>query len=204
MSFESRVREVRLVGPAALPVSGGARATTVSGQWARGAATTQRSFPSTAAAARARDESRSDESPCLRSLRIGCVGHSHPLQRGSGCPVRSKGVRKAQHPFPHRPRAEHLVHPMARRLGHAPRAAAGAESALLAGERHQPLRMAVLAHYAQEPCSSTPQRRYSSNSSVLRIDAREEIRVVRLDKRVQRHSLGCVAGIACCGLGARR
>jgi len=48
----------------------------------------------------------------------------------------TQGVRKAQHPLPHRPRAEHLLDQVPRRLGHASRAATRAEAALLAGIRH--------------------------------------------------------------------
>ena len=51
---------------------------------------------------------------------------------------------------PHRPRAKHRLHQMPRRLGHAPCAAARAEAALLARKRHQPFRVALLAHHAQE------------------------------------------------------
>jgi hypothetical protein len=46
--------------------------------------------------------------------------------------------------------SDDLDNQMPRTLGYAPRAAAGAEAALLAGERHPPLHAALLAHHPQE------------------------------------------------------
>lgn len=68
----------------------------------------------------------------------------------------AQGKRNAQHPLPHRPRAEHLFHQVPRTLGHAPRAATRTEPAMLAGERHQPLGMALLAHHPQEAVLQYP------------------------------------------------
>jgi len=59
-------------------------------------------------------------------------------------------VRKAQHPLPHRARAEHFFHQMPRGFGHAPRAATGAEAASLATERDEALGVAVFAHHTYE------------------------------------------------------
>jgi len=54
--------------------------------------------------------------------------------------------RKTQHPLPHRPRAEHPFRQVTRTLRHAPRTAAGAKAALVAGERQQPLLRASLPY----------------------------------------------------------
>ncbi len=102
----------------------------------------------------------------------------------------TQGVRKAQHPLPHRPRAEHLVHQMPRRLGHAPRAAAGAEAALLAGIRHQPLGTTVLADHAQEAVLEHAAAQVGlellahilGQRAVFYLTAREKVRPMRLQQ----------------------
>jgi hypothetical protein len=117
-------------------------------------------------------------------------------------------VRKTQHPLPHRPRAKHLLHQVPRALGHAPRPAAGAEAALLAGKGHQPLGPALLAHHAQETVleHAAAQVRVEflthvrGQAAVLRLKAGQEIRVVRLDQRVQQRALGRVARITRSGV----
>jgi hypothetical protein len=127
--------------------------------------------------------------------------------------------RDTQHPLPHRPRAEHLLHRVPRTLGHAACAAAGAKPALLAGERQQPFRMALLAHHAQEAVleHAATQERLELLAHVLRQRAvfcrktRNEIRVVRLYQRVQQRALGNMASIGRrgrqrgrCGAGSAR
>jgi len=127
--------------------------------------------------------------------------------RADGCGLageqKAQGVRKAQHPLPHRARAKHVLHQMPRTLGHAPRAATGAKPALLAGKRHQPFRMALLAHHTQEAVVEHPaaQERLEflahvrGQRAVFCLKAREQVRVVRLHQRVQQRALGRVAGI---------
>jgi len=67
-----------------------------------------------------------------------------PQQRADGFGAageqEAKWIRKTQHPLQHRPQAEHLLHQVTCGLGHAPRAAARAKAALLAGKRQQPFR----------------------------------------------------------------
>ncbi|CRN69255.1 hypothetical protein PAERUG_P42_1_London_26_VIM_2_10_12_00013 [Pseudomonas aeruginosa] len=100
----------------------------------------------------------------------------------------TQGVRKAQHPLPHRPRAEHLLHQMPRRLGHAPCAAARAQPALLAGIRHQPLGTTVLADHAQEAVLEHAAAQVGlellahilGQRAVFGLKTRDEVRVVRL------------------------
>lgn len=113
-------------------------------------------------------------------------------------------VRETQVPLPHWPRAEHLLNQMTRTLSHTASAAAGAETALLAGERHQPLGVAVLAHHPQEAMFEHPAAKVVlelladilRQREVRRFDACYEIRVVRLDPRAQQRARGCVAGAA--------
>jgi len=121
-------------------------------------------------------------------------------------------VGETQHPLPHRPRAEHLVHQMPRRLGHAPRAAAGAEAALLAGIRHQPLGTTVLADHAQEAVLEHAAAQVGlellahilGQRAVFGLKTRDEVRVVRLDQRVQQRALGQVARVTRSGVGGRQ
>ncbi len=97
-------------------------------------------------------------------------------------------VRKTQHPLPHRPRAKHLLHQVPRALGHAPRPAAGAEAALLAGIRHQPLGPALLADHAQEAVLEHAAAQVGlellahilGQRAVFGLKTRDEVRVVRL------------------------
>jgi len=101
----------------------------------------------------------------------------------------AQGIGNTQHPLPQRARAEHLFRQVKRTLGHAPRAAARAKPALLAGKGQQPLLRASCptpfgpaygcsnslqtnlsawhcSHTTRKkPFSSTPQRRNASNSS---------------------------------------
>ena len=117
-----------------------------------------------------------------------------------------QGVREAQHPLPHRARAEHVFHQMPRALGHAPCAAARAEPALLARERHQPLRVAVLAHHAQEAVFEHATAKVGierlahvgGQRAVLGRHPREEVGVMRLHQGVQQRALGRVAGVGWC------
>ena len=121
-------------------------------------------------------------------------------------------VGETQHPLPHRPRAEHLVHQMPRRLGHAPCAAARAQPALLAGIRHQPLGTTVLADHAQEAVLEHAAAQVglelladiSGQRAALRFDPYNEVRVVRLYQRVQQRALGRVARVPRTGVGGRQ
>jgi hypothetical protein len=54
-------------------------------------------------------------------------------------------------PLAHWDIGEHLIGQQGGGLGHAAGATAGAESSLLAGERHEPLEVALIATYPQEP-----------------------------------------------------
>lgn len=65
-------------------------------------------------------------------------------------------VRETPVALQHRRRAEHPFNQMSRISGHTASAAAGAETALLARERHQPLGVAVLAHHLQEAMFEHP------------------------------------------------
>ncbi|KKD57304.1 hypothetical protein VM57_08685 [Stenotrophomonas maltophilia] len=84
--------------------------------------------------------------------------------------------------------AEHLLHQVPRALGHAPRPAAGAEAALLAGEGHQPLGPALLAHHAQEAVLEHAAAQVGlellahilGQRAVFGLKTRDEVRVVRL------------------------
>jgi hypothetical protein len=116
----------------------------------------------------------------------------------------AQGVRKTQHPLPHRPRAEHLFYQVPRRLGHAPRAATRAKATLLAGEGHQPLRMAVLAHHPQEAVVEYAATQVGIQliahvgwqRAVFGLETCDEIRVVRLHQRVQQRACGNMARVA--------
>ncbi|EKK97637.1 hypothetical protein VCHC61A2_3617 [Vibrio cholerae HC-61A2] len=124
----------------------------------------------------------------------------------------TQGVRKAQHPLPHRPRAEHLLDQVPRTLGHASRAATRAEPALLAGEGHQPLCTAVLAHHPQEAVLEYAATQVGierladipGQRAALRFDPCNEVRVVRLYQRVQQRALGRVARVPRTGVGGRQ
>jgi hypothetical protein len=59
-------------------------------------------------------------------------------------------IRNAQHPLPHRLLGKHLVDQQRRALRHAPRAAARAEDAAFAAERHQALGVATVAAATQK------------------------------------------------------
>ena len=117
---------------------------------------------------------------------------------------KAQGVRKTQHPLPYWARAKHLLHQVPRRLGHAPRAATRAEATLLAGEGHQPLRMAVLAHHPQEAVVEYAATQVGIEllahvgwqRAVFGLKTCEEIRVVRLHQRVQQRALRNMARVA--------
>ncbi len=145
---------------------------------------------------------------------IGQPAADHALHDGQHRPdgVRFAGEqpaqreRHAQHPLPHRARAEHVLHQMARGLGHAACAAARAEPALLARERHQPLGMTLLAYHAQEPVFEYAAAQVGlerlahvgGQRAVLGRELREEVGVVRLHQGVQQRTLGRVAGVGRC------
>ena len=132
----------------------------------------------------------------------------------------AQGVWKAQHPLPHRARAEHLLRQAPRTLGHAPRAAARAEAAFLAGKRQQPLGMALLAHHAQEAVFEHAAAQVFvellahvlGQRAIFRRKTCNEVRVVRLHQRVQQRTLGNMARVGrrgrqrgrCGASGARR
>ena len=123
-----------------------------------------------------------------------------------------QGAREVQHTLPHRTRAEHVVHQMPRALGHAPRATARAEPALLARERHQPLGMTVLAHHPQEAMHehAAAQVRLErlahvdGQRAVQGRELREEVRVMRLHQGVQQRAPGVAVGVGRCGRARAR
>jgi len=90
-----------------------------------------------------------------------------------------------------------------RPLSHAAYAAAGAKPALVAGKRQQLLRMALVAHHAQEAIleHTAAQERLEFLSPVLglrtvfRRKTRNEIRVVRLRQRAQQRALENMASV---------
>ena len=115
--------------------------------------------------------------------------------------------RHTQHPLPHRARAEHVLHQMPRTLGHAPRAAAWAEPALLAGKRHQPFGMAVRARDPQESVREHGAAQVRGERlayirgqrAVLHGQLREQVRKVRLHQGAQQRALGRVVRVGWCG-----
>jgi hypothetical protein len=126
---------------------------------------------------------------------------------GFACEQKAQRVRKTQHPLSYWARAKLLFHQVPRRLGHAPRAATRAKTTFLAGEGHQPFRVAVLAHHAQEAMveHATAQERPEllahvlGQRAVFRMKTCDEIRVVRLHQRAQQRALGRMPRIGRCG-----
>lgn len=113
-------------------------------------------------------------------------------------------VRETQHLLPHRPRAKHRLHQVPRTLGLAPRATTRADAALLAGERQQQFRMALLAYHAQEAvlAHAAAQERQDLLAHIrrqragLHLKTPNEIQVVRLHQRAQERALGRMASTA--------
>ncbi len=82
--------------------------------------------------------------------RVPATAYHAAEARRAGGQQKTQRHRQRQHPLAQRALGQHLVGEQRRRLGHAPRAAGGAEAALLAAESHQLLGVALLAAQAQE------------------------------------------------------
>jgi hypothetical protein len=68
----------------------------------------------------------------------------------AGREQKTQRIRKAQHPLAHRLFGKYLIHQQRGALGHAPGAAAGAEAAAFAAERHEMFGMTGVTTYPQE------------------------------------------------------